>query len=255
MRPEARARAVRAAAFALALVPAFAFASEARAVTCRSDRFEGSPMTLCEVGQDEDLRLFLAGPQGPWGGFGPLNRALADTGETLSFAMNAGMYHRDLSPVGLFIEKGIERAPLVTRAGPGNFGMLPNGVFCWGDSGFRIVESRSFAQDPPACTYATQSGPLLVIGGTLHPRFLPDSDSALIRNGVGVSSDGSRAVFVISDGPVNFHRFARYFRDRLGLDNALYLDGNISRLFAPSLGRDDLGRNMGPIVGVVVPAG
>ena len=43
---------------------------------------------------------------------------------------------------------------------------------------------------------------------------------------------------------------ARLFRDGLGLPNALYFDGRISRLHAPSLGRSDRGAAMGPIVGV-----
>ena len=34
---------------------------------------------------------------------------------------------------------------------------------------------------------------------------------------------------------VNFHDFGRLFRDRLGVPNALYLDGKVSRLHAPPL--------------------
>ena len=100
--------------------------------------------------------------------------------------------------------------------------------------------------------FGTQSGPMLVIDGELHPRFLPDSDSRYTRNGVGTSADGSRAVFVISDNTVNFHSFGSYFRDRLELPNALYFDGNVSRLRAPALRRDDSGFTpLGPIIGVV----
>jgi len=118
-----------------------------------------------------------------------------------------------------------------------------------------VVESRAFAAAPPACRFATQSGPMLVIGGDLHPRFLPGSDSLNYRNGVGVSADGARAVFAISDARVNFHTFARFFRDGLGLPDALYLDGSISRFYAPDLGRRDGGFAIGPIVGVVEPEG
>lgn len=224
------------------------------ATTCRDTSFEGVSYTICEVGRADDLRLFHSGPDGAYGSFRALNRALEAEGKTLGFAMNAGMYHRDLAPVGLYVEEGVELAPLVTRDGPGNFGMLPNGVFCWGD-GFRIIESRAFKADRPECRFATQSGPMLVIEGKLHPRFLPASDSVYIRNGVGVSRDGSRAVFAVSNGRVNFHAFARFFRDALGLPDALYFDGNISRLYAPALGRHDGGFPMGPIVGTVVPQG
>ncbi len=94
---------------------------------------------------------------------------------------------------------------------------------------------------------------MLVIDGELHPRFIDGGTSRYVRNGVGVTADGT-VVAVISDGPVNFHTFGRFFRDRLGTPNALYLDGNISRLYAPELGRNDLGLPMGPILGAVVPA-
>ena len=96
---------------------------------------------------------------------------------------------------------------------------------------------------------------MLVIKGELHPKLLPDSDSLYVRNGVGVTKDGTRAVFAISNDAVNFHAFARLFRDELGLSDALYFDGNISRLYAPQLNRHDGGFPMGPIVGTVVPKG
>lgn len=53
---------------------------------------------------------------------------------------------------------------------------------------------------------------------------------------------------------MNFDTFGRLFRDHLGLPDALYFDGKVSRLFAPALGRSDLGLPMGPIVGLAVPA-
>jgi uncharacterized protein YigE (DUF2233 family) len=118
--------------------------------------------------------------------------------------------------------------------------MRPNGVFCIREDGFSVTETLEFDASRPACRDASQSGPMLVIGGALHPRFLADATSRHIRNGVGVSADGKRAVFAISDAPVTFHEFARFFRDRL------------SRLYAPDLGRDDFGFPMGPMVGLVV---
>ena len=226
----------------------------AAASACRDTLFEGASYTLCDVALGEDLRLFHSGPDGAYGSFAKVNTALEASGQTLGFAMNAGMYHRDLSPVGLYVENGVQASALVTRAGPGNFSLLPNGVFCIGAT-FRVIESRSFKDQAPACRYATQSGPMLVIDGQLHPKLLAGSDSTYVRNGVGVSKDGTRAVFAISNVPVNFHSFARLFRDALGLSDALYFDGNISRLYAPGLDRHDGGFPMGPIIGTVVPKG
>lgn len=226
----------------------------ATAAGCRDTNFEGASYTVCEVTAGEDLRLFHSGPDGAYGSFRNVDAALGAEGKALGFAMNAGMYHRDLAPVGLYVEEGVQVSKLVTRDGPGNFGLLPNGVFCIGD-GFRVVESRAFKAERPDCRYATQSGPMLVIGGELHPKLLPESDSTYVRNGVGVSGDGQRAVFAISNDAVNFHSFARFFRDELDLSDALYFDGNISRLYAPELGRHDGGFPMGPIVGTVVPRG
>ena len=240
---------MRLLALAFLLAPVAAEASE-----CRDTSFEGASYTLCEVSLGEDLRLFQSGPDGAYGSFRRLNETLEAEGKTLGFAMNAGMYHRDLAPVGLYVEDGVEISRLVTRDGPGNFGLLPNGVFCIGET-FRVIESRTFKAESPACRFATQSGPMLVIGGELHPKLLPGSDSLYVRNGVGVSGDGTRAVFAVSNDAVNFHSFARFFRDALGLPDALYFDGNISRLYAPSLGRHDGGFPMGPIVGTVVPKG
>ena len=224
------------------------------AATCRDTVFDGATYTLCEVALGEDLRLFQSGPDGAYGSFNRVNAALEAGGQTLGFAMNAGMYHRDLSPVGLYVEEGREQSRLITSDGPGNFGLLPNGVFCIGDT-FRVIESLTFRDEAPACRFATQSGPMLVLNGDLHPKLLPGSDSIYVRNGVGVSADGTRAVFAISDDEVNFHSFARLFRDELGLSDALYFDGNISRLYAPALNRHDAGFPMGPIVGTVVPKG
>jgi uncharacterized protein YigE (DUF2233 family) len=225
------------------------------AAMCRDITHESLTHTICEVAAGSDLRLFLNGADGaPLASFGRIDAQLAAEGRKLGFAMNAGMYHADRRPVGLYVENGVELAPLVTAAGPGNFGLRPNGVFCIRPDGrFAVVESRAFRDAGIPCRHATQSGPMLVIDGALHPRFLPASDSRYVRNGVGVSADGTRAVFAMSRAKVNFHEFALLFRDALGLPQALYFDGNISRLHAPDLGRSDFGFPMGPVVGLVVP--
>lgn len=224
----------------------------AAAVDCDDQMFEGARLTICEVDTtQEDLRLFLQNQEGSiLGQFRDVARSLPE-GQTLAFAMNAGMYHPDRSPVGLYIEDGIELAPLQTRASHGNFGLLPNGVFCITDSAARVYETLDFQRRSPPCREASQSGPMLVIDGALHPRFLEDSTSRFVRNGVGTTADGTTAYFVMANNPVTFHQFGRVFRDVLQTPNALYFDGKISRLYAPDLNRADAGFWMGPIVGVV----
>jgi len=219
---------------------------------CERRDFEGQGYVVCtlDAAAEPGLRLWWKGPDGEvLGDFARL-RASLPADEVLGFAMNAGMFHPDYRPVGLFVSEGETQHGLVTSAGGGNFGMLPNGVFCAGaDRPYRVIESRAFAASPPECRIATQSGPMLVIDGALHPRFLVDSDSRNIRNGVGVSADGRTAWFAISDRGVTFHEFGRLFRDGLGARDALYFDGSISRLYAPEVGRADAGRRLGPIIG------
>jgi uncharacterized protein YigE (DUF2233 family) len=239
---------------ALALAGGLLCGSPALSATCETIEDSGLQFAVCTAAAGEDVRTWLLDVEGqPIAGFGRLQELAEAEGRTLVFAMNGGMYHPDRSPVGLFIADGSELSPIVTTAGPGNFGMRPNGVFCVGAGGFAVWESRRFAEEVPECRFATQSGPMLLVGGSLHPRFLPDATSRQIRNGVGVSPDGQTAWFAISDQPVTFHEFATFFRDRLGARDALYLDGSISRLYAPALGRNDAGFPMGPILGLVAP--
>lgn len=227
-------------------------ATPALAVTCEDIEHLGQSFTICEVDPaTEDLQLFLRDDAGDiLGSFRAVER---HEGRPLLFAMNAGMYHEDRAPVGLYIEDGTEEMRVVENAGPGNFGMLPNGILCIRDAYSVIVETFDYLNDTPPCTYATQSGPMLLMGGELHPRLIPDGTSKHYRNGVGQNLPFDPLYFAISNEPVNFHDFATLFRDRLGLANALYFDGKVSRLYAPQLGRDDYGWQMGPIVGVLAP--
>jgi len=238
----------------LAIV-ALTLAGRAHAGDCRDLDVAGNSYSVCTVTVGEDLRLFLNGDDGaPLESFSAVDQKLASEGRKLGFAMNAGMYHPDRRPVGLFVEDGHQIAPLVRRAGPGNFGLRPNGVFCIARDRFAVIETLAFAQTRPDCRFASQSGPMLVIDGEVHPKFTASSDSLYVRNGVGVSADGQTAYLAISNAPVNFHDFANLFRDTLHTPEALFFDGHISRLYAPALGRDDFGFAMGPIVGLAVPA-
>ncbi len=237
-----------------ALLMLVCFAGSAEAATCRSETYADNKYSICEVDlTQENLQLFLKDSDGQvYGHFGNVDTDLGTIGLRLGFATNAGMYHEDRAPVGHYVENGRESQRVISSDGPGNFGLLPNGVLCLRDGRADVFETLTFLDQQPDCHSATQSGPMLVIDGGLHPKFLRNSTSKYIRNGVGTSADGTRAVFVISDNVVTFHAFGSLFRDHLKLPNALYFDGNVSRLRAPDLDRDDVGFSaLGPIIGVV----
>ena len=223
---------------------------------CKDFIFKKTSFTACTAKlPEDDLRLFLLDENGKnFGQFQKLDSFLKEQSLDIIFATNGGMYHNDRSPVGLYIENFQEVSSLITRAGPGNFGLLPNGVFCLKKREFIILDTKKFEQKELKCNYATQSGPLLVIDGKIHPKFIKNGSSKFIRSGVGISRDGLKAIFLISNKSVNFHDFASTFLDHLNIDNALYLDGNISRLYSPKFNRVGFGFDVGPIAAVVAPA-
>jgi uncharacterized protein YigE (DUF2233 family) len=223
--------------------------SRASAQPCRAVSFEAADYTVCEL----DLRryrigLFWQAPDGrPYGTLYAFKRAMAAAGDPPIVSMNAGMYHEDLSPVGLFVSGGRQLNPANEGDGDGNFFMKPNGVFYADGERAGILETEAYLRQAPAAGIATQSGPLLVVDGALHPLFSDDGPSRKIRNGIGVRDDHT-VVFAISRDGVSFGSFARLFRDALGCRNALYLDGSISALSAPDGLSVGWGIRVGPIL-------
>jgi len=233
----------------------------AQAEPCRSESFEGASYIVCSFDPTkDDLRIYWRGDDGePYRTFAALAADLEGNGKSLRFAMNGGMYQDDLRPVGLYIENGRELTPANTATRTGapsqipNFYKKPNGVFYIGDGEAGVLETERFLADRPKANFATQSGPMLVIDGAIHPAFIVDSNDRKPRNGVGVSSP-TEVHFVITKGWVDFYEFARVFRDGLGCRNALFLDGGEAPgLYMPELGRNDAPGHggYGPIAAVV----
>lgn len=229
----------------------------ADAVETRERIFAGRRYLISTVDlEKESLQLFLGDGRGHYfNSFENIDRWLAERKRRLVFAMNAGMFHPGFAPVGLFVDHGRTIGRLNLDNGEGNFFLKPNGVFVVTDTGAQVVEASRF----PALAntagidkvqLATQSGPLLVIDGKIHPAFHAESESRLFRNGVGVVSP-KRVVFAISTEPVNFHEFARLFRDGLGCANALFLDGTISSLYTGDPAQRVIRFPLGPIIGIV----
>lgn len=220
---------------------------------CRTLQHKSNSYVVCTFdATTDDIRLFMNRPDGtPYLQFDAVAAAMQEEGKTLVFAMNGGMYHDDRRPVGFLHDANGDVGSVNTNDGPGNFHMKPNGVFWIADGIAGVEESQAYLDQGIDPDFATQSGPMLVIDGDIHPSLNPDGTSRKRRNGVGVSRNGETVQFAISDVPVTFHDFATLFRDRLNTPNALFLDGQVSRIYAPALGRDEQGLDMGPIVGVV----
>jgi uncharacterized protein YigE (DUF2233 family) len=176
-----------------------------------------------------------------------LKNYLNKKGETLLFAMNAGMYKKDNSPQGLFIVEQKIIVGLDTTTSTGNFYLKPNGVFYITNNAASICTTEKFVADT-AIKYATQSGPMLVIDGQIHTAFKENSTNINIRNGVGILPT-REAIFVMSKKEINFYNFANYFK-KLGCKNALYLDGFVSRTYLPEKNWVQLDGNFGVMIGV-----
>jgi uncharacterized protein YigE (DUF2233 family) len=221
--------------------------------SCRHYSFENSSFLACAFDSGtEELRLASRGSDGRrLGSLQALEKSLGvDSGRVL-FAMNAGMFDSDGTPVGLYVENGIVKHPLNTESGSGNFYLKPNGVF-WVDSarGVRVDASDAYMVRNQGTVWATQSGPMLVIAGKLNPQFDPDGASRYVRNGVGIR-DLHHAVFAISDAPVSFGKLARFFRDDFKCEDALYFDGAISSIWVSASHRQDFGATIGPMIVVL----
>lgn len=223
---------------------------------CSEQVFEDARAILCAVDPSVNaLRLVYRTDDA--GVLGTVSKAAEQVRSGLAprerfvLAMNAGMYHADMEPVGLYVEAGVEIAPLNRDDGFGNFFLKPNGVFFVNEDGSAgVLETDAFAEAGIEPAFATQSGPMLLMDRAIHPRFLPDGTSKFIRNGVGVRSDGT-VVFAITRDKVSLGSFARLFRDVADCENALFFDGAVSSL---ALGGDmviDSGEPAGPVAVVV----
>lgn len=182
--------------------------------------------------------------------FRNLTKHVASQDEILTFAMNGGMFTKEFMPLGLYIEDGNEISKIKRGTkGYGNFYLQPNGVFHISkNSGFSVTKTSEFASDSMT-KYATQSGPMLVHDGTINSNFGPKSSSTHIRNGVGILPNGN-AVFAISNKRINFYEFATFFKNQ-GCENALYLDGFVSRVCPPISNEADMDMSFGVIIAEV----
>jgi uncharacterized protein YigE (DUF2233 family) len=166
--------------------------------------------------------------------FQKLEKHLAQNGLKLLAAMNAGIFDKTYTPLGLHIERGQKLHKLSSRTKAyGNFYLQPNGIFFLEARGARILSTQEFIRTQPNALEATQSGPMLVLNNKINSKFQANSSNQLVRNGIGIETSSS-VYLVMSESWVSFYDFAAFFKDVLHCPNALYLDGNISGLYVPN---------------------
>lgn len=219
------------------------------------------PLTIMAQILDQDIVSFV--PEGKqkvrlyWkdnhgnllGSLGKLKAFTELHKQHLVFAMNGGMYVEDRAPLGLFIQEGKTIRSLNKAKGSGNFFLQPNGVFYISNSGKGTVCRTADFRNRKDIRYATQSGPVLLINGNIHPSFKEGSANGNIRNGVGILPDG-RMLFAMSKKEVSLYDFAEYFKNK-GCRNALYLDGFVSRSYYPAMNWKQVDGYFGVMIGVV----
>lgn len=232
----------------LALGVASCNSPDAPAETCAAVVFESDHFTTCtfDASRQSVALAWKSASEDIFRSFSALEQSGA--APSVAFAMNAGMFDDQGSPIGLYVENGRQLIAINLGSGAGNFYMKPNGVFWVDRSGHaRVSETAAYLRAGQSPLFATQSGPMLVINGSLHSAFAGDGQSRYIRNGVGAGC-ARGVVFVITEDKVSFGKMARFFRDDLKCQNALYLDGVVSGLWAPSLRRMDNRAPLGPLV-------
>lgn len=200
-------------------------------------------------GKKQNIQLFWKDQQNkPLESIQKLKKHVESRHQNLIFAMNGGMYKRDLSPQGLYIENFKTLSPIDTNSGDGNFYLKPNGVFYVNKNNQMFVCKTNEFTPSLDIKYATQSGPMLLIDGEIHPAFKEGSSNLNIRNGVGILDD-TKVIFALSKKEINLYDFAQFFKT-MGCKNALYLDGYVSRAYLPEKQWMQTDGNFGVMIGV-----
>lgn len=219
------ARLLKSLPLALAIMPALAAAQTSCQLT-------DATLTLQSYTADphqERIAMYWRKPDGK--DYGSL-RALLSTinGDgRVRMAMNGGIYDKTYAPLGLYIEKGQQKVAVNRASGGGNFFIKPGGVFYLRGEQAGIV-SLDKLKSTKGMDYAVQSGPMLIENGVINWRLKPSATSRKLRNGVGINAQG-KVVFMQSARETNFYDFACYAKSRLNVQQMLYLDGTISKMY------------------------
>ncbi len=137
-------------------------------------------------------------------GFSGLRSHLLKRGKKIVALMNAGIYTVNYQPAGLHIENGEILHQINTNRGKGNFHLQPNGVFL-----------------------VNNSGRATILTTNAYQKYYKGKEN----NGVCTTPKGKVFFFATDSFPnvtSNLYQFAKAAQT-VGCNNALYLDGNISK--------------------------
>ena len=218
-------------------------------LSLKKEKYEDNILFYIVDSKKQNIQLYWQGlDQKPIGSIQNLKKHVEKQGHSLIFAMNGVMFKSDLSPQGLYIENNKMLSPIDTNDGEGNFYLKPNGIFYFNKNNeVFICKTKEFLFNANI-NFATQSGPMLLINGEIHPAFKKGSTNLNIRNGVGIL-ENSKVIFALSKVEINLYDFAQFFQ-HMGCKNALYLDGYVSRAYFPEKQWIQTDGNFGVMIGV-----
>jgi uncharacterized protein YigE (DUF2233 family) len=168
---------------------------------------------------------------------------------------NGGMYSPANEPQGLYIEnkKTYKTIDTLNDKDGTNFYLFPNGVFYMDTlNNFGISSTENFIKkisDYSLIKNATQSGPMLINNGEIHKSFSKASQNEKIRSGVGITSS-NQLVFLITLDDCNFYDFAICYKEIFDCNNALFLDGAISKMFIKDIPTNFLNGLFVPMISI-----
>ena len=219
--------------------------------------FNGVKYHLFVTNMDSDqIRLHLLRPKYK-SSLGDVKGYLEAQKLTPLMITNAGMFTTTFEPEGLYLEEnplkkynldiGDQKSSL-------NFYLQPNGVFYIDTkNNAHIDTTKEFARlqklKKTKVKLATQSGPMLVINGRIHPAFVKGSTNYKIRSGVGIINS-KKVVFACTLDGSNFYDFGIFMRDVFNCKNALFLDGAISKMYLHDIYPEETGGQFGPVISV-----
>ena len=153
------------------------------------------------------------------------------------FMTNASIVNTNCMPLGLIVYDYETLQPVNNNGGVGNFFLKPNGLLLFKNKEIIVCQTSEYRKHSNIKN-GVQSGPMLITNGIINSNFNQYSKNKNIRSGVGIYTDKTNqnhAVFAISENPVSFYEFSKFFEQKYNTKNALCLESAGSLMTIPNL--------------------